>query len=84
MRFDSYAKSVSRRLPDEELIFRDFLGGNLRRALKDYIVQFIRRRMVTSYIQSPKDGEDYYFFPMHYMIDAQVTFRSHLQIKPGL
>jgi len=74
--YDKYVKLIRRKLPNECLIFRDFLGGNLWRASQEYLTKFIRSRIAGFYFDESSTDEDFFFFPMHYMIDAQITFRE--------
>jgi hypothetical protein len=74
--YDKYVRLIRRRLPNECLIFRDFVGGNLWRASREYSMKFIRRRIVRSYFDEPPSPEDFFLFSMHYMIDSQITFRE--------
>lgn len=50
---------------------------------KRYIKKFFRRYLVNYIIEKPNYNEKYFLFPLHYMEDAQITFKEPLidQIK---
>jgi hypothetical protein len=75
-KYDRYVRLIRRRLPNECLVFGDFLGGNLRRASQEFLTKFVRMRIAGSYFDEPSPEEDFFYFSMHYMIDAQITFRE--------
>jgi len=74
--YDNYVRQIRRMLPNEELVFRDFSGGNLWRAYLDFSVKFLRKMIVRGYFENPPTNEDFFLFPLHYTIDAQITFRE--------
>jgi len=74
--YDRYIKQIRKKIPNECLIFRDYLGGNLWRASLEYSKKVTRRIITRSNFEAPLSDEDFFLFPMHYMIDAQITFRE--------
>lgn len=78
LRYDCYARRIAHFLPLEPIIFVDFLGVNLPSALRSYLIGRVRRKLTRLLTKKPGRGESYFLFPLHYAVDAQMTFREPL------
>lgn len=46
--------------------------------LKKYLKTTVRRSLVRKYLHEPDFSESYFLFPLHFVADAQITFREPL------
>jgi capsule polysaccharide modification protein KpsS len=74
--FDGYTNKIGRVLENEKFIFNDFNRNNAIMASKDFAVKFIRKNFLSHYFKARSPLDKFLLFPLHYMDDAQITFRE--------
>jgi capsule polysaccharide modification protein KpsS len=73
--YEKYLRHVTSHYPQEKYII-DTTG--FRREVGKYLLKLYRRKTIRRLLKRPEPGDKYFLFPLHYMDDAQVTFREPL------
>lgn len=71
--YKRYIKMVIKQYPPEKYIIE---CTDLGREVRKYLTSFIRRKRVRSVIVEPDFNDKYYLFALHYMQDAQISYRE--------
>lgn len=69
--YKHYVKYVTGKYEYENFIFE---SSNYR--VKKYPIELLRKILIKTLILEPKYSEKYFLFPLHYLEDAQITFRE--------
>ena len=74
-RYTRYRRDIVDLYPFEEFIITDITLFN---RISDFLTKVVRRSLIRSIITEVDFNEKYLLFPLHYMDDAQITFREPL------
>lgn len=75
LNYKKYRNYVNGFYPYERFIFEDI---RLINEIKNYITKFFRLFLIKRILTEPLINEKYFLFSLHYMEDAQITFREPL------
>jgi capsule polysaccharide modification protein KpsS len=73
--YKRYLRHVLSNYPQEKYII-DTTGFRLE--FGKFLLKLYRRKMIRRLLKPPAPGDKYFLFPLHFMDDAQVTFREPL------
>ncbi len=71
--FICFKKTVIEMIPYEKMIFENV---TFLEEIRQYIIKLFRKNFLTFLIDSPSNRDNYFLFSLHYMDDAQITFRE--------
>lgn len=72
-RYNNYKNELLKKHPQE---FYCFYHNNIFNIFYNYLKGFIRMLLIKSVVDDPKLDDNFFFFPLHYTSDAQITFKE--------
>lgn len=73
--YKKFLRHVTTYYPQEKYIIDT---TDFRREIGKFLIKLYRRKTIQRLLKRPEPGDKYFLFPLHFMDDAQVTFREPL------
>ncbi|AXV38914.1 hypothetical protein [Methanobacterium sp. BAmetb5] len=72
-RYNKFKKNLLKKYPEE---FYCFYNQNIMDIIYKYLIGLIRISLIKLVIKDPNLNDNFFFFPLHYTADAQITFKE--------